>query len=220
MSPPNNFSLINERSFPQSMKNLIILVILIGCLISPAAISEAVREIDKAGQSLSNGEFKEAHAILSGIKDNSPEVDFCWGWYHGDPESPGYEKEKSTKFMEKSAQGGFREAQVMLVGRYLFPIDPEYTNYNRGLHWAEIVLPWIKKKSEEGGIDAVRTLAMFYSFGIVLEKDLDKARKLYIRAAEAGDKEAIEKLAYMYKHGVGTAADPERYEQYKAKLNQ
>lgn len=201
------------------MKNLLILAISLASLISPDAFCEKLGEIEKVLQLLNHAEFKEAHEILNGMEDSSPEVDFCWGWYYGDPDNPQYEKVKSTKFMEKSARGGFREAQIMLVGRYLFPVDPEYTNYNRGLYWAKKALPWIEKENTEGNLDATRSLAMFYSFGIVLEKDLKKALRLYTKAADAGDK-AIEKLAYMYKHGVGTAVDTELYERYREKLKQ
>jgi TPR repeat protein len=72
----------------------------------------------------------------------------------------------------------------------------------------EAIAAW-RKASEKGSTSAMVELGVLYGTGAGVAKDEDKARKLFDRAAQAGNPRGVSNLAALG-GGAGSAADPAR----------
>ena len=71
----------------------------------------------------------------------------------------------------------------------------------------DLLLEGIKKSASEGNADAQCLLAAIYNKGDGVPKNLAKAAKLYLLAAEQGHDKAQLKLGFIYKDGLGVPQD-------------
>ncbi len=67
----------------------------------------------------------------------------------------------------------------------------------------DLAIPAYWQAAEGGSALAQRRLAIYYSEGIEVERDLRLAHDLYKRSAEQGDAYAANNLAIMYERGIG-----------------
>jgi TPR repeat protein len=109
-------------------------------------------------------------------------------------------------YFREAAEAGSDEAQVWLA--YLL----DYSEQN------EESVRWYRAAAEQGNLDGVAGLAEMYAKGDGVEKDLDKARELYIEAGEAGHEASIRVLISAYAGGgLGVQQDVERLAYWKAR---
>lgn len=109
-------------------------------------------------------------------------------------------------YFREAAEAGSDEAQVWLA--YLL----DYSEQN------EESVRWYRAAAEQGNIDGVAGLAEMYAKGDGVEKDLDQARELYIKAGEAGHAASIRVLISAYASGgLGVQQDVEQLAYWKAR---
>lgn len=138
----------------------------------------------------------ESMELLLTYPEGNPEVNLLWAlwalWY-GDKDNPKYDLVKSTKSLEMATKLGSRDAQLLLVGRYLFSSNPEVTNYLAGVELGRDLIQFYEGQLEGDqklNGEANRIVGKFYVFGIGVEKDIDRGMSLIKKAAELGDEEA------------------------------
>lgn len=109
-------------------------------------------------------------------------------------------KYEEEALLEKKAEGGDATAAAELAERYSRG-EGCTTDYEK-------VYMWAKKAAETGDARGQRLLGSCYMLGVGgVEKDVKKAAELYRRAAEGGNVEAMESLAFCYSKGEGVPKD-------------
>ncbi len=114
--------------------------------------------------------------------------------------------EAAKAYLEKAVdQGNSFAANALgyLLGRSDCPGGPDYAQGIRAFHQAR----------SDGNVVAIRNLASYYEEGLGVEKDLDRARKLYEKAANAGLPSAMTRLGQAALHGTwGEPSIPEAFQ--------
>lgn len=130
--------------------------------------------------------------------DASLEVNFLWGLWYGNKNNPEYDKVKSTHYLETSYKLGSRDAQLLLIGRYLFSADSESVNYHAGMKLGADMLTHYQEKifsGKDSDGELHRIVGKFYMLGIGVEKEIDVGLNYIKKAADLGDVEAKKILA-------------------------
>ena len=109
-------------------------------------------------------------------------------------------------FLESSKRGNiratFRYALALFEG---MGIDK---NRDLAQDIVKGIMGEIKKRSDDSEIPYTQVLADAYSFGLGVTQNLEKAKKLYAIAAEAGNIEAQCSLAFCYRYAMGCEENP------------
>jgi TPR repeat protein len=107
------------------------------------------------------------------------------------------DESKGEKLFKKAANKGNLRAQLYLSDYYA-----ERGNFDNSMFWL--------KRSAEGGFPrAIVRLGVCYAVGDGVEKDMDMATELFMKAVEQGYTWAMINLGYMYKEG-GAKINPEK----------
>jgi len=105
-----------------------------------------------------------------------------------------------------AAEAGSDEAQVWLG----YILDQSEEN--------EESVRWYRAAADQGNIDGIAGLAEMYAKGEGVDKDLDQARALFEKAAEAGHAGSIRVLVAAYeKGGLGIEADATQMAYWKSR---
>ena len=131
-------------------------------------------------------------------QDESAELNLVWALWYGNENNPNYDKEKSTKSLEIASRLGSEDAKLLLIGRYLFSSNAEYSNYKRGVFLGEELIKIYQERIDNGSDingELHRIVGKFYIFGIGVDKDINLGKKYYRIAASLGDQEAAATLS-------------------------
>lgn len=115
-------------------------------------------------------------------------------WY-GAENNPDYDKSSSIHDLEKSYSLGSRDAQLLLIGAYLFGKEFPYSNYHKGMGLAADLMLYYENEialSNDSDGELHRIVGKFYLLGIGTAKDTTKGIMLVKKAAKLGDIEAKE----------------------------
>jgi TPR repeat protein len=105
-----------------------------------------------------------------------------------------------------AAEAGSEEAQVWLG----YILDQSENN--------EEAVRWYRAAADQGNIDGIVGLAEMYAKGEGVDRDLDKARALFEKAAEAGHAGSIRVLVAAYENGgLGIEADATELAYWKSR---
>ena len=104
--------------------------------------------------------------------------------------------EKAEKYYRRAAKLGHAEAQESRGRLYEFAEKPDY---RRARKWYTRAL----KQHSSDTPDAAYRLGWLYERGLGGKKDIQKACRLYRKAAKAGCAEAQRALGYLYDKGLG-----------------
>ena len=105
-----------------------------------------------------------------------------------------------------AAEAGSEEAQVWLG----YILDQSENN--------EEAVRWYRAAADQGNIDGIVGLAEMYAKGEGVDRDLDQARALFEKAAEAGHAGSIRVLVAAYeKGGLGVEPDSAELAYWKSK---
>jgi uncharacterized protein len=110
----------------------------------------------------------------------------------------------AVKYLEKSADLGFAEAQFMLASLYESGIG--IGNRRKSL---ERSFDWHRKAAEQGHTDAALAVGTAYFLGRGVALDYSKAAIWYTKAAQQGDSAAQYLIASMYESATGVQRDLE-----------
>ena len=174
-----------------------ILVVTAFIILNGAVNAEEVEDeiLEKATNYIVAKEWGKAYTQLKNYKGDSSELNLLWGFWYSAEDNPKQNKLAAVKHFEKSASEGDLDAQLVLVGLYLFTKDPVYVNYSRGVDLSKNLLPKYLEliesgEDEEGEISLI--VGKFYMFGVGVEKDISKGREYVEKAAKMGNEEALE----------------------------
>lgn len=148
-----------------------------------------------------------------------------------DADLAGYSSEK----LEKVAEGGTTEAQLLLGHRYRDGVETSQ-NYEKAARWYRLAaeagdaaaeynlgklyfdgkgvpkdfkkaISWYRKAADQNFADAQVALGVMYRKGLGMRADLSAAAVLFLKAADQGNTKAQESLGSMYHHGRGVEKD-------------
>ena len=144
--------------------------------------NKACEYVDKEGYKTDHTRWK-AYMSASASKDYIPAVRE-WGLYNK------YEKNNlALELLTRAAEAGDSKAVEKLYDFYYFGVERGTPKIHKSKEKAvEVITPY----AEKGNAVALRLLGEHYQYRM---KDEDKARELYLKAAEGGDAEAMCKLA-------------------------
>ena len=108
-----------------------------------------------------------------------------------------HDEKEAMKWYEKAAKAGVSEAIHDLAYTYAIHYDYEKAVY------------WYRKGVEIANPKSINNLAMFYSYGIYVEKDIAYAVELYQKAIALGNSDAYINLGELYYYGDGVKQDYE-----------
>lgn len=167
------------------------------CFMVCAPVLSFADEIDAELQNIvdkiTKKDWSGSMSQLLDCSNDNAEVNLVWAIWYGGVDNPKYDLIKSTRYLEISSNLGSRDAQLMLVSRYLFSSDSKVANYSAGVKMGKDLAIFYEKALKEGRDDRAeinRILGKFYIFGIGVEKNIDHGVGLIKRAADLGDKEA------------------------------
>lgn len=185
------------------MNTSLIIILFLFCL-SSFVMGEENKKLtlsQQFGIFLENEEWAKAKLVLQRADANADiqksELNFYWGLWYSDKANPEYDKNRSTRFFEVATELGSREAQLILIGVYLFSEDSESVNYMTGVSLGKDQLGfYLNQINENKDLDGEihRNVGKFYLFGIGVEKNPDEGVKYIKKAAALGDAEAKEML--------------------------
>lgn len=150
-----------------------------------------------AGSYMVEKRWDDAKKILDVLDVKSVDVIVAWALWYGDISNPLHDKNRSIYFFEEAYKLGSREAQLFLIGVYLFSKDSESVNYNKGVSLGRDLMDYYLLQIQQGNdIDGEihRNVGKFYLFGIGVDKNEKLATEYIKKSADLGDKEAIEML--------------------------
>ena len=144
-------------------------------------------------QAIGEKKWIEAKSLLLEQEIENADVNLLWGvWYDG-IDNPFRDAVKSRRSLETAYELGSREAQLLLVTKYLHTKDPNITNYKKGVELASDLASFYNKKiaqDEDFDGELHRILGKFYLFGTGVDKNIEQGMRLIEKAAELGDVEA------------------------------
>ncbi|MBQ0754448.1 MAG: sel1 repeat family protein [Gammaproteobacteria bacterium] len=175
--------------------NFVLLCFLISCDALAAPDVEPSESLHLIVQAVDDNNWEKAMNLLLEHQEDSADINLLWGvWYDG-IDNPLRDPVKSMKSLETAYKLGSREAQLLLVAKYLHTKDPNITNYKKGVELAADLVFLYKEIIGQGGdVDGElhRILGKFYLFGIGVDKHIEYGMQLLERAAALGDAEAKE----------------------------
>jgi len=193
------------------MKKKLIVITVVFYIFFVSYVSFA-NEIDEGLQNIfaliTNENWIDAKAALQQEEKNTAELSLLWSLWYGGLSNPKYDKHKSTRYLEQASKLGSRDAQLLLIGRYLFSSDPDYTNYSAGVKLATNLADFYENEISNGRDkdgELQRIIGKFYIFGIGVTKNSDHGLDLIKKAAKLGDKEAISILQNKKVETIGHA---------------
>jgi uncharacterized protein len=96
----------------------------------------------------------------------------------------------------KMAEEGDADAQIEIASRYMMGIGVD-KDFKKSFYWTE-------KSANQGNAKALNTLGIFYTgFSEIVDTDLEKAHKLFLKSADLGFTGAYINIAEGYKAGAG-----------------
>ena len=175
--------------------NFIFLCFFISC--DSLALSGLKTDVDLQSivLAINDKDWGKAMNLLLKHEAGNADINLLFGvWYDG-ADNPLRNPIKSRQSLETAYKLGSREAQLLLIAKYLHTKDPNITNYKKGVELAADLVVFYKEKIDQGGdIDGElhRILGKFYLFGTGVNKDIEYGMRLIESAAELGDAEAKE----------------------------
>jgi len=111
-----------------------------------------------------------------------------------------YGKKEGIKWILKSANQGYADAQYDIGHKHYFGLRGVEKNIKEAVKW-------FKKSANQGQVEAQYALGLSYFHGRGMLKDDKEAVKWYRKAAEQGDADAQFNLGTMYAYGDGVLKD-------------
>jgi len=107
-----------------------------------------------------------------------------------------FHKDKaSIDRLEKSAQSGISEAQVL----FAMLMQKEGNS--------AVAVTWYRKAAQQGNVDGIRGLGSCYRDGEGVAEDATEAMKWYRKASDQGDGDADDNIGGLYHNGRGVSKD-------------
>ena len=160
-----------------------------------SAVYSSVSDIrlESVVQAIDGKNWNKAMNLLLEYEIENADVNLLWGvWYDG-VDNPLRDPIKSRKSLEIAYKLGSREAQLLLIAKYLHAKDPNITNYKKGVELASDLAAFYEKKIKQGeDVDEElhRILGKFYLFGTGVDKNIAHGMQLINTASDLGDTEA------------------------------
>ncbi len=151
-----------------------ILLLIIGLIFNVFALAAADIDIKNLETRANNGDIEAQFALGTA---------FDWG------AGVSANGRKAKKWYQKAADNGHAEAQNSLGSGY--QAEKNYTDAKF----------WYEKASAQGHALATHNLAYLYDLGYGVKQDRLKAEKLYLRAADLGEAQAMFNLGQTYGSG-------------------
>jgi TPR repeat protein len=179
------------------MKNLVAFIFFIFFSLNSLAFdgSHVDDGLQLIAEAIGDRDWRKSMELLLARQEESADINLLWGiWYDG-IDNPSRDPIKSKKSLEISQELGSREAQLLLVAKYLHTKDINITDYKKGFELASDLAGFYKEKidlGQDADGEFHRILGQFYLFGMGVDKDVDYGFKLLRKASELGDSEAKE----------------------------
>jgi len=131
--------------------------------------------------------FKKAKAFAE--KGNYIAQYFLWTFFN-EIGSPKEQIGNALEWLERSAEANYWAAQFTLAWIYY---NEKFISRNqqKSEFWAKKALPKLIKSAHENDADSQFGMALFYTFGLAVDRNLDSAKKWNSRAIKNGHGEAL-----------------------------
>jgi TPR repeat protein len=175
--------------------NCVLLCFFISCGSLALPDLESGASLQPVVQAIDDKNWDKAMNLLLERQEESADINLLWSVWYDASDNPLRDPIKSRKSLEIAYKLGSREAQLLLVAKYLHTKDPNITNYKKGVELAADLVVFYKEKiDKDKDVDGEyhRILGKFNLFGIGVDKNIERGFQLLKKASELGDSEAKE----------------------------